>query len=229
MFWPSMNKEIGQHCQTYTSCQASLPSQMREPMMPVKRPERPFQVLHVDLFDYAAQKYLACVDDFSGWLSLNALGKHASTKQMLTALRDRFIEKSVPEVLFSDNGPQLASHEMETFLRQWGVIHKTSSPGYPQSNGTAEAGVKQLKKMVKGSYDHIKNTIDWDKFGQGLLSYTPRYDGQSPAELLFGRNIRDTLPAHRISDLSMRQKKKQRGFERKSWNTTTPDLVAYLH
>ena len=171
MYWPGLNRDIEQHCLSCSSCQSSLPSQSREPMVEERRPERPFQELHVDLFDYAGHKFLACVDGYSGWLTLDDLGQTATSIQVIDALRRRFVEKSVPEVLFSDNGPQFASSQMSLFLQQWDVMHRTSSPSYPQSNGTAKAAVKQLKKMVKGNWNHQRKELDWDKFCEGLVIY----------------------------------------------------------
>ena len=198
IYWPFLDSEIEQHCATCSSCQSCLSSQTREPMVKGRRPQRPFQELHVDLFEFAGQKFLACIDGYSGWITLDAFGKYATARHVIDALRRRFVEKSVPEFLFSDNGPQFVNSQMAEFLRKWGVTHQTSSPGYAQSNGTAEAAVKQLKKMVKGNWNHQKGDLDWDPFCEGLVMYynTPRYDGTSPAKLLFGRNIRDTLPAH---------------------------------
>ena len=113
------------------------------------------------------------------------------------ALRLRFCEKSVPVRLFTDDGPRFSSETLKAFLQVWKVDHITSSPHYPQSNGLAEASVKQMKKVIRGSTRFHK--VDWDAVIRGLLVYynTPRYNGLSPAEMLFGHPIRDLVPAHR--------------------------------
>ena len=51
----------------------------------------------------------------------------------------------------SDNGPQFLSAEFTKVEDEWEFTHMTSSPGYPKSNGRAEAPVKAAKTPVKKS------------------------------------------------------------------------------
>ena len=77
------------------------------------------------------------------------------------------------------------------------IRHTTSSPRYPQSNGKAEAAVKVIKNFVKKCRSNRK--LDHEAFRTGLLAYrnTPLEDGNSPAEVLYGRRLQDSLPWHR--------------------------------
>jgi hypothetical protein len=74
-----------------------------------------------------------------------------------------------------------------------------SSPHFHQSNGVAEAGVKSMKKLIAGSF--TSNSFDINKFGQSLVLFrnTAISGGQSPAQIVFHRPMRDCLPAHRRS------------------------------
>ena len=49
--------------------------------------------------------------------------------------------------------PQYASGEYKRFAEEWTFQHHTSSPRYPKENGTAEAAVKQVKRILKLSND----------------------------------------------------------------------------
>ena len=63
-------------------------------------------------------------------------------------------------------------------------------------NGRAEAGVKSLKRMMKGNIGP-KGSLHTDNIAKALLQYrnTPLRDiNKSPAELALGRELRDTLP-----------------------------------
>ena len=89
--------------------------------------------------------------------------------------------------LFSDNGPQYSSTEFSEFAANYGFVHVTSSPHYPQSNGLTERAVKTTKKLLKESTDQCL----------ALLSYrtTPLpWCGLSPAELSQGRCLRSDIP-----------------------------------
>ena len=72
----------------------------------------------------------------------------------------------------------------------------TSTPYYPQSNGHAESAVKAVKHLI------IKCTkngnLDSDEFATGLLELrnTPREDGLSPAQRLYGYPLRSNIPVH---------------------------------
>ena len=62
----------------------------------------------------------------------------------------------------------------------------TSSQKLPQANDEAERAVQTLKNALKKEKDP----------GKALMSYRaiPLENGNSPAEMLFGRKIRDTVP-----------------------------------
>ena len=93
----------------------------------------------------------------------------------------------MPQEIISDNGLQYSSREFAQFAKEYGFVHNTSSPKYPQSNGAAKRGVRIVKAL-------LKKTEDPYLF---LLAYrsTPiSANGYSPAELLMNRKIRNTLP-----------------------------------
>ncbi|MFO0203429.1 MAG: hypothetical protein ACK528_09905, partial [Alphaproteobacteria bacterium] len=56
-----------------------------------------------------------------------------------------------------------------------------------------------MKKLIAASW--TAGSFNLDKFGQGLLLFrnTARSGGQSPAQMVFSRPVRDCLPAHRRS------------------------------
>ena len=81
-------------------------------------------------------------------------------------------------------------------LSNWGVHYRLSSVALAHSNGRAELGVKTCKRML------LDNTgpngeINLDKLQRGMLQYrnTPDRDtGLSPAQMIFGRPIKDFNP-----------------------------------
>ena len=124
--------------------------------------------------------------------------------------RQSFCRTAIPDVLWSDGGPQFTCKKFKDFSQQWGFLHKISTPHYPQCNGKIEATVKSMKKIIRSSWNG--RFLDDDKFCRALLQYrnTPsRKDGTSPAQKLYGHPIQDILPAHRRSFSQEWQQKSQ--------------------
>ncbi|XP_065916180.1 uncharacterized protein [Dysidea avara] len=125
---------------------------------------------------------------------------NTSTQHLVQSLTQSFCRTAVPDIVWSDGGPQFTSKCFNDFASQWGFEHKTSSPHYPQSNGKVEATVKSMKKIIASSWGN--RSVKLNVMCRALLQYrnTPsRKNGQSPAQKLYGRPIQDTLPAHRRS------------------------------
>ena len=198
VYWPGMNTDIINTVQACETCQRSLPSQQPEPMAYDPVPSRPFEETAMDIFCFAGNHYLVYTDRYSGWPTIDAfLRRDLSTRDVTQVLNKKFTEYGVPVRIRSDGGPQFKSSELATFMKKWGVEHTFSTPLYPQSNGLAEAAVKAMKALVEKT--SINGRIDNENFSAGLLEWrnTPRSSRLSPAEALFGRPLRSTLPAHR--------------------------------
>ena len=125
------------------------------------------------------------------------MGKSATALDTITAARELFSRTAVPDIFWSDGGPQFIFHWFQNFAMQWGFQHQVSSPHYPQSNRKVEATVKGMKKIIRGAWNG--KFLDDDRLCKGLLQYcnTPLVrDGLSPAQKLFGHPMQDILPAH---------------------------------
>ena len=110
-------------------------------------------------------------------------------------LRSFFTTFGVPEEISSDGGPEFTAGHTEDFLRLWGVKHRLSSVGFPQSNGRAEVAVKTVKRLLRSNTGPT-GSLDHDRFMRAMLQLrnTPDPDcNLSPAEIIFGRALRDTL------------------------------------
>ena len=112
-------------------------------------------------------------------------------------LRKWFVTYGAPEELGSDGGPPFDSYDYDTFLSNWGIRKRLSSAYNPQSNGRAELAVKSAKRILSDNVDN-SGRLDHDKVARVLLIHrnTPVADlNMSPAVMLYGRPIRDHLPA----------------------------------
>ena len=102
----------------------------------------------------------------------------------------------MPRELSSDGGPEYAANVFKQFLRTYDVRHRQSSAYHPESNGRAEVTVKSMKRLLSDNIDQ-SGKLNTDAITRAMLQIrnTPERDsGLSPAQILFGRTLRDTLP-----------------------------------
>ncbi len=197
VFWPGISSDIKSTVDACKMCQYYRPSQPKEPMKSDEPPSRIFEHVAADFFELDNHHYLAMADRYSGWLEIFDIGKPATSQTLIRCLKEYFVSKGCPVKLFSDGGKQFVSEETQRFLEVWNVQHRLSSPGYPQSNGLAESGVKVLKALLKKCHGKMQSR----EFAEGLLELrnTPRVGGKSPAEIVFGHPLRSRVPAHHSS------------------------------
>lgn len=93
---------------------------------------------------------LVCVDAHSKWPEV-AIMESTTTTKTIEKLGEIFSRFGSPVQLVSDNGPQLVSQEMTTFLQANGIQHIRSAPFHLATNGLAERFVQTLKKALKTS------------------------------------------------------------------------------
>ena len=87
---------------------------------------------------------------------------------------------------------------MRAFFHHWGVEQRVLSVFYPGANKRAEVAVKSAKRLVMENLGP-SGTLDTDKFARALLAHRNCPDevlgGLSPAQIIFGRQLRDHLLA----------------------------------
>lgn len=158
IYWPGIDNAIDNVVLSCKMCQDHLPSNSKEPIMSKSKPSRPFQEIAVDFCSYGGQQFLIVVDCFTDWPDIIPMQHNTSTQHLTQALTQSFCHTAAPDVLWSDGGPQFTSKLFNDFSKQWGFMHKTSSPHYPQSNGKIEATVKSMKRsselQILGGVDH---------------------------------------------------------------------------
>jgi transposase InsO family protein len=190
LFWPGMNEDIEKFVRACSVCNSCKPHQQREPMKMHDVPERPWSLVATDLFQWNGTDYMVATDSFSGWFEINELNS-TSSRIVIEKLKEHFARFGVPDVLYSDNGPQYSSEEFRKFSREWGFHHVTSSPYYAQSNGLAERAVRSAKELLE------KCKKDGTDINLALLNQrnTPRDEVLgSPAQRLMSRRLKSTIP-----------------------------------
>ena len=199
VYWPGMSLDIEEGRSRCRTCHRNAPSYTRLPPTAPNLPSTPFQMIYADYFQLKGKHFLVIGDRLSGWTEVVKVetGKeYSGAKGLCRALRQLFVRFGVPEEISSDGGPEFVAGETLDFLSRWGTSHRLSSAYYPQSNGRAEVAVKLIKRLLE---DNMREdgSLDTDKIVRALLQQrnTPDRDCElSPAEILFGRRLRDSLP-----------------------------------
>lgn len=136
LYWPTMVTDIATFIEHCATCNSHKPHQQKQPLMLHDIPNRAWQIVATDSFDWDGKSYLLVVDSYSGWFEIDQL--HGTTSaSVIHKMKHHFTRFGVPSELLSDNGPQYSSAEFHEFSSVWGFAHTTSSPEYPQSNGRA--------------------------------------------------------------------------------------------
>ena len=196
MYWPNYREDITRFQTACRTCRRIAPSNPSLP--PTAQPDLPtypFESVVADFFSLEGRNYLAMADRYSNWLSLQKLSKD-DAPHLIQALRDYSTYFGIPCRLSSDGASIFTAAETEDFCKRWGIKQRISSSYYPRSNKRAEVAVKSCKRMVR---DNLKpdGSLDGDKFARALLVHRNTPDpatGVSPAQIVFGKQLRDFLP-----------------------------------
>ena len=196
VYWPGINQQVHETVTACSACRKYLPSQQKEPLLSDPEPSRVFETMSADFFSHAGKSWLVVADRLSGWPIAASIDGEPTARVLVSHLREVFAVTGVPNRLKTDGGPQFTARHTRTFLQKWGVVHTISSPHYPQSNGHAEAAVKSVKRLVQKC--STSGRLDLEEFSHAMLELrnTPRENGQSPAEVLFGHPLRTMVPMH---------------------------------
>ena len=191
VYWPGIYGDIEKLVGSCDTCNAFQTKQQAEPMHLRDLPSGPWEMLASDIFECNGSKYLIVCDYYSKFHVVRKLNGETSS-QVLKALAQIFSEHGLPLEVYTDNGPCYRSQEFATFAKEYNFIHTTSSPHYAQSNGFAERMVGTVKKTLLKCAD----TKTDPNLALLFLRTTPVASNlPSPAEMLYGRPIRSTLPS----------------------------------
>ena len=224
LYWPNYREEINKYQADCRTCRRIAPS---NPALPPSTepdlPSYPFESVVGDFFSLEGRNYLAMADRYSNWLSLFKLPEDDS-KHLIQVLRDYSSYFGIPKRFSSDGAYIFTSTETDTFCKRWGISQRISSSYFPVSNKRAEVAVKSCKRMVR---DNLQpdGSLDGDKFARALLIHRNTPDpatGVSPAQIVFGRQLRDHLPTplHKLdmrSDWTRAAKLREECFMRRHY------------
>ena len=136
-----------------------------------------------DFCDLKGKSWLVTADRFTGWISVYHFDREATTEKVIKVFKKSFKTFGVAVNLSTDNNA-------------CGVFYRVSSDYNPHSNLRAETAVKSAKRILLDNTKSDGSPI-WDKVCRAVMQHrnTPLNDVKlCPAQLVFGRPIRDFLP-----------------------------------
>ena len=130
------------------------------------------------------------MDQWSGYPVFQKLNS-TTTASILQVLTGWFHILGWLRSIRSDGGPQFRG-DLCVFCEMDNMKHELSARYNPHSNGLAESAVKIVKNILKKCLEENGNPeralYEWRNL--------PRDHGYSPAQLMFGRRQRVSLPKH---------------------------------
>jgi hypothetical protein len=198
-YWPTLVQDVKQYVRTCDVCQRlgkggkPAPACLRN--LPVI--SEPFKRIAIDIVgplpkcsETNNRFILTVIDHCTHYPEAIPLMSHEAPV-VAKALITVFSHFGFPEEILSDCGPELMSHLMDIFLKEFGIRHIKSSPYHPECNGSCERFNGTLKSMIRAVSEQYPDTWDqtlpWILFAYREVPVETL--GFSPFELLFARHV----------------------------------------
>lgn len=194
LWWPGLDSEIEKYVKDCDACRKNSINPPKACLIKFDEGKHVFDRIHIDfLGPFHGKTYLIITDSYSKWPEVYEMSK-VDSLNTIQKLRDCFARFGLPNTIISDNGTQFVSEEFKTFCKNNGIVHLTSAPYHPSTNGAAENSVKSFKYALNKMLSDKSNAQDMNTLiSKYLFSYrnTPHcVTGQTPSKLMFLRKIK---------------------------------------
>ena len=207
IFWPGLDEDIETAVKKCPECQVNRKDPPAAPLHPWEWPSKPWFRVHADFAGpFLGKMFLILVDASTKWIDVHVMSG-TSSESTIEKMEITFAALGLPVYLVTDNAAVFTGAEFQQFLKGNGIMHITSAPYHPASNGLAERAVQTFKTVMKKMTDRSIQS----RVSRFLARYrvTPQSTtGTSPAELMMGRRARCGLDRLK-PDLSRKVLEKQ--------------------
>ena len=194
-WWPYMQTDALKYFREYDKCQRFAPMihQPARESNPLSSPWL-FAQWGLDIVGPLPQapgnkKFLITATDyFTKWIEAEPLSNIRDVDIKCFFWKNVITRFSIPWVAISDNSTQFESRLFKGFCSDLGIKNFFSSPGYPQSNGQAEAsnkiilnGIKRKLEEAKGKWVEELPSVLWTHQTTARKS-----TGETPFALAYG-------------------------------------------
>lgn len=194
--WPNMHKDVQLWAQTCIPCQrAKIHRHNKAELDAFRLPTTRFRDVHVDVVGPLPDSHgflylLTCIDRFTRWTEAIPMAD-STALTCARALWAGWISRfGAPSSITSDRGRNFESELWNNLNKLLGSRPQRTTSYHPQSNGVIERFHRQLKASLKSRLIDL-NWIDQLPIVMLGLRAMPKEDlGCSPAELVYGTNLR---------------------------------------
>ena len=187
-WWPGLTLDVDRAVDGCVACSETAASKQLPPWpRDVAVPTRPFQHASSDYFFMDGHLYVLYIDRLSNFIDFKRVSS-TSADAAVPIFMTWFALFGAPERLRTDGGAPYGSARFAAMCKDFHVVHEMSSPHHPCSNGHAEAGVREAKRVLG---PHLSDTVGMYKalLAKRNAPLSSR-DGASASEIVYGRTLR---------------------------------------
>ena len=195
IWWPGIDTEISSITKSCLPCIRFFKEPSKSIVHCWEPAKTPWSRVHIDFAQPSNSNYylLIIVDAYSKFPEVFKVN-NMTAKTTIRILDQLFARYGIPDVVVSDNGPQLVCSEFKSFLESYGVRHKTTPSYFPATNGQAERFVQTTKQsLLKSLEENADVETSLNRCLHKMRICTSDATGKSPSELFFGRQIKTSL------------------------------------
>ncbi|CAB0017933.1 unnamed protein product, partial [Nesidiocoris tenuis] len=193
VFWRGIDNDIEATVHSCKPCCDVRADAPKAPLHAWETPRHAWQRTHMDYAGpFLGHYFFIVVDAKTKWPEVFVEKRAPTSTITIRFLQDVISRHGIPDQLVSDNAAIFKSAEFITFCKSLGIRQRFIAPGHPATNGQVErycSTIKNKLKKMSGEGSLKENLL------QLLLRYrtTPSVSGETPAEKLYGRNLRTKL------------------------------------
>lgn len=218
VWWPKIDGDIENFVKSCSTCQVCADNRKQSSLVSWQKTTYPLERIHLDHFMFQNKIFLVIIDDFTKWVHVDPQ-KSTDTKSVIFSIKKFCANFGLPNTAVTDNGTAFTSSMFENFCKVNQIVHKTSPPYHPESNGLAEVYVKITKNnLYKYFVENKSNTMSIEEQLQNFLfkSHITPVNGDCPAQRMLGFTPKSVLSSLQKCKLMSNREKVKSPLENNS-------------
>ena len=192
-YWDNMTKDIMEYVTKCHRCQKYGKKSLNEELYPVPVSTKPFDRIALDVKHVQASRagyryIVAAIDYLTKYVEARPIRFQTASEISLFLYEEIICRHGCPTIIVSDNGKPFVSKLLQQVCRTYSIIHKTTTPYNPQSNGLIERFNRTLGQILQKR--SMEEKEDWDQYlPAALFAYRTIKQAstqQTPFFLLYG-------------------------------------------